>query len=246
MGVTLPIIEKYEIKPSIFIEVVRCDTIEGGFKRLVIDGVYSKSKAGTLVFASNSLGSGPLALTSSLQGTNKKVIIFLSKSDTISQNLEQCKKMGAQLDFSGNSDSFDSDSLRKEALEKYTTSSYEVLPLGLANEEVTLNIIKIAKEIFSKNTPKDVWIVAASGMTLHGLQIALPETQFHAVLVKGNNPDIGNSKLYKPAESFTEKAKNIPPYPANANYDAKIWGVLLNSIGKENIENGTVIFNIAK
>jgi hypothetical protein len=246
MNIKLPIIEKYEIKPSIFVDVVRCDTIEGGFKRLIIDGVYSKSKSDTLVFASNSLGSGPLALTSSLQGTNKKVIIFLSKLDTMSQNLELCKNMGAQLDFSGNADAFDSDNLRKEALEKYATSNYEVLPIGLANEEVTLNIVKIAKEIFSKNIPKDLWIVAASGMTLHGLQIALPETRFHAVLVKGNNPDIGNAQSYKPVEEFTEKAKITPPYPANNNYDAKIWGVLLDSIGKEDIGNGTVVFNIAK
>lgn len=245
MNIELPIIEKYEIKPSLFVNVVRCDVIEGGFKRLVIDGVYSKSKADTLVFASNSLGSGPLALTSSLQGTNKKVIIFLSKSDSISNNLILCEKMGAQLDFSGNADLFDSDSLRKEALVKYFDKQYEVLPLGLANEDVKLNIAKVAKEIFSKNTPKDIWLVAASGMTLRGLQIAFPKTQFHAVLVKGNNPDTGNAKVYKPKENFKEKAKITPPYPANPNYDAKVWEVLLESDEKENITDDTVIFNIA-
>ena len=149
MDIKLPSIEKYEIKPSVWINVVRCDLIEGGFKRLAIDGVYSKSKADTLVFASNSLGSGSLALVSSLKGTNKKVIIFLSKSDSISPNLSQCKEMNAELDFSGTAAPFDSDNLRKEALLKYSDPNYEVLPIGLENEEVRKNIVK--KDILKNN-----------------------------------------------------------------------------------------------
>jgi hypothetical protein len=45
-------IEEYEIKPSKWVSVVRCNQIGGGFKRLAIDGVYSKTKANNLVVAS--------------------------------------------------------------------------------------------------------------------------------------------------------------------------------------------------
>ncbi len=241
----LPPIEKYQISPNSWVDVVRCDMVEGGFKRLAIDGVYTKTKSETLVFASNSLGSGPLALTLSLQGYGKKVIIFLSKLDSISPNLALVEKMGGRLDFSGNADPSDSENLRKEALAKYTDPMYEVLPLGLENEEVTSNIVKIAKQIFSKNVPAHIWIATASGLTLRGLERVLPSTQFHAVLVKGNQPNVGKAQIYKPIENFQESAKVLPPYPSNKNYDAKVWEVLFERSKNIEVEQGTLIFNIA-
>jgi len=238
----LPSIEKYELSPDIFIDVVRCDVIQGGFKRIAIDNVYTHSKADTLVFATNSLGTGALALTLSLQESNKHIIIFLSKSDSLSSNLSLCEKMGALLDFSGNSETFNSDGLREEALDKYSGINYEVLPLGLENKKVRTNIIQIAKSIFCSKVPKEMWIATASGLTIRSLQIAFPFTRFHAVLVKGNNPDVGGAEIHIAKEPFEDSAKIMPPYPSNSNYDAKVWGVLL----EENvIPKGTVIFNIA-
>jgi hypothetical protein len=239
------VIEKYEISPSNYVDIVRCDLVQGGFKRLAIDGVYTKSKANNLVFATNSLGTGGLALTLSLVESGKHPIIFLSKSDSLSHDLSLCKKMGAQLDFSGKSEPFDSDSLRMEALEKYNSADYEVLPLGLENEEVKSNIVRLAKNIFSSKSPQEIWVATASGLTIRSLQIAFPNTNFHAVLVKGNNPNVGKAEVHKPKEIFTEAARIIPPYPSNSNYDAKVWEVILEYSKEHEIKDGTVIFNIA-
>ncbi len=240
----VPLIEKYEIVPGKFVDVVRCDVVLGGFKRLAIEGVYEKLKAKTLVFATNSFGTGALALTLSLQGSNKNIIIFLSISDSISPNLSFCEKMGATLDFSGKAESFNSEKLRREALEKYTGDEYEVLPLGLENEEVKENIVKIAKQIFSSKIPQELWVATASGLTIRTLQDAFPGTEFHAVLVKGDSPDTGRVHIHRPKEKFTELARVLPPYPSNSNYDAKVWAVLIEELSKNSLINPT-IFNIA-
>lgn len=243
----LPIIEKYELMPGKWVDVVRGDTIPGGFKRLAIDGVYTKSKVDNLVFATNSLGTGALALTFSLQGSDKYPIIFLSKLDSRSAALSLCEKMGAQLDFSGNSKPADSDGLRKEALEKYPGATYEVLPLGLENEEVRENIIKLGKSIFSGKVPREIWVATASGLTIRSLQLALPNVQFHAVLVKGNNPNVGNAEIHIPEERFEQLATIIPSYSSNLNYDAKVWKVLIQhfKIKEREFGTGVTIFNIA-
>lgn len=241
----LPLIEKYEIMSGKFIEVVRCDVIPGGFKRLAIEGVYIKTKASNLVFATNSYGTGALALTLSLEGSGKNVTIFLSSSDSISSNLSICQKLGAKLDFSGKSESFDSENLRKEAEEKYASSEYEVLPLGLENDEVKKNIVKIAKTIFSSKAPEELWVATASGLTIRSLQEAFPTTHFHAVLVKGNNPDVKEAIIHIPKEKFIQEAITSPPYSSNRNYDAKVWALLINESKKRSLPDNTVIFNIA-
>ena len=245
MKIEIPLIKKYELNPKNLVDVVRCDVVQGGFKRLAIDGVYTKSKANNLIFATNSLGTGGLALTLSLLESGKYPIIFLSKLDSLSRDLSLCEKMGAQLDFSGIAEPFDSDALRKEALEKYSNTDYEVLPLGLENEEVKSNIVKLAKNIFSSKTPREVWVATASGLTIRSLQIAFPDANFYAVLVKGNTPDVGKAEVHKLKEIFKESARVMPPYPSNSNYDAKVWEVMLEYSKEHEIKDGTVIFNIA-
>lgn len=241
----LPSIERYELSPENWIHVVRCDTIPGGFKRLAIEGVYTQSKANNLVFATNSLGTGALALTLSLEGSGKHPILFLSKSDSVSPNLALCKEMGATLDFSGEAEPFNSNDLRKEALDKYGGVEYEILPLGLENEKVRANIIELAKSIFSTNIPQEIWVATASGLTIRSLQVAFPSARFHAVLVKGNHPDVGKAEIHIPKETFKELARVMPPYPSNPNYDAKAWGMLVEKSRTERIQPGTFIFNVA-
>lgn len=239
------IIEKHKLTHTCFVDVVRCDVVEGGFKKLAIDGVYIKSQAHNLVFATNSYGAGSIAFTISSKNSRKRPIIFLSKRDKLSPSLILCKKNGAQLDFSGEAESSDSFTLRNEAIKKYNVDNYEVLPLGLENDEVQSNMISLAQKIFNSSVPKEIWIATASGFTIRSLQIAFPETSFNAVLVKGNNPNVGKANIYRPKENFEEIANIRPPYPSNPNYDAKVWGVLLNYNNEYRIKDGTTIFNIA-
>ncbi len=159
----LPPIEKYEITPRKWVDVVRCNKIDGGLKRFAIEGVYSKVEPDNVVFPSNSYGLGGLALTLSLQGSGKHPIIFLSKNDTLSPDLERCQAMGAELDFSGNALPFDSENLRHEAVAKYSDKQYEVLPLGLENAQVRANIAGLARSMFPFMPPSELWVTTASG-----------------------------------------------------------------------------------
>lgn len=219
--------------------VIRGDLIEGGFKRLAIDGVFKKSSKDNLVFATNSFGFGALALTLSLQHSTKHPIIFLSKSDSMSPNLEWCRQLGATLDFSGHANVADSSALADQARDKYDSESHEVLPLGLENEEVRKRIAVIVKQILP-NPPEEIWMAVASGLLIRTIQSVFPSTKFHAVLVKGNNPDIGRAQRHIPEERFDEPAKLIPPYPSAKHYDAKVWRIAI-----EQGSSQSMIFNVA-
>lgn len=221
------------------LRVVRGDMIEGGFKSLALDGIFVNFSKKNLVFATNSYGFGALALTLSLQHTDKRVIIFLSKADSISPNLLLCQQLGAILDFSGTSNLRDSVGLKAEASKLYNSVEYEILPLGLETPEVRLKISEIARSLFS-NPPEELWIATASGLLVRTFQEVLPVTKFHAVLVKGNKPEIGRAVPHIPEESFEEPAKEPPPYKSAEHYDAKVW-----RIARENGSRNAMIFNVA-
>lgn len=230
----LPPIERHE-----GFSVVRGDLIEGGFKRLAIDGVFTKSKASHLVFASNSLGYGGIALTRSLQGTGKTPVIFLSENDQMSPNLDLCKELGAKIFFNGKSSMNDSEGLRAEACKIFTDKKYEILPVGLETAQVRKNIADAARALFPV-APKELWVAVGSGMTVRVLQETFPSCRFHAVLVKGNNPDIGKAKAHIPPQTFNEHAQILPPFNSSRNYDAKVWQEML-----QKARTGAAMLNIA-
>lgn len=231
---TLPPITSHE-----GLQVVRGDMIEGGFKRLAIDGIFKNIPKENVVFATNSYGFGAVALTLSLQHTNKRIIIFLSKWDSISPNLLWCQKLGATLDFSGNSNLRDSAALQAEARNLYDSDAYEILPLGLETPEVRCRIFEIAKLLFP-HPPKELWIATASGLLVRTFQNVFPSTKFHAVLVKGSKSDIGRAEPHIPEERFEEPAKILPPYQSAAHYDAKVW-----RIAREKGIKDATILNVA-
>lgn len=51
----------------------------------------------------------------------------------------------------------------------------------------------------------------------------------------------GGIKVYKAPEKFDQKAKNPPPYPSAAHYDAKVWQFV-----KKHAKKGALIWNVGK
>lgn len=243
------------------IDVVRGDDIAGGFKRLAIDGVFTKTNK-VLVMASSSGGLGPRALVQSLNGeaVKRRPIIFLSRADERSETLARCEQLGANLKFLGDSAPADAAGLRDEALQIYTPpqtgepgehvkklcpkrrealhlyagDEFEVLPRGLENAEVEQRIAELTHAIFP-TAPKTIWMAAGSGFVVRAMQQALPFTEFHAVLVKHNGKDvnIGRAIPHTPDEIFKEPAYVRPPYPSSPRYDAKVWRQLLENLDNE-------------
>lgn len=70
--------------------------------------------------------------------------------------------------------------------------------------------------------PKEVWTVSGSGTLTRGLQIAWPDAKFFTVRI-GSARDCGKASIFDAPEKFENDAKDPPPWPSCANYDAKAW-----------------------
>ncbi len=240
----LPPITRHSIKGS-WVDVIRFDAVHGGLKTYgIAGGVFTRGDEPNLVYASNSLGYGSLAFTLSTQGTGKHPIIFLSKHDSMSPNLEECKKLGADLVFEGESDPSDSTNLRVEASQKYTGNSYKIIPMGLDTEEVRRNISETLQAVFRRmqKPPQELWVSTATGLIAVAAQSALPFCQVNAVTVKHNNPRLERARGFDPREKFNEEAFLLPPYKSAPHYDAKVWAEFIKH-GR--LDKNPAIINVA-
>jgi len=220
--------------------VVRGDEVEGGIKAYAVGDLFSGIKEKTILFASNSVGYGSIAVSLALKNNkSKQALIFLSKKDNVSVNTAKCVELGAKVHFIGKSDPGDSEGLRNEAIQRFSRDTTYIVPLGVEHPIVKKNIQKLAMSLFSV-PPKELWMACGSGFTIRALQEIWLETSFHGVCVKGNNPDIGKAKKYIPDEEFFDMAEFPPPYNSSPYYDAKVWRFVLKSACP-----GAVIWNIA-
>ena len=116
------------------------------------------------------------------------------------------------------------------------------LPFGLKHEMVVAGGIRIFHDNFKDMDIKTMWSVMSTGVLSRSLQIALPNTEFHAVAVARNIQDgeLGRAKFYTHSKPFLKEAKIIPPFDCIRTYDAKGWELL-----KENGKPGDWFWNVA-
>lgn len=116
------------------------------------------------------------------------------------------------------------------------------LPLGLDHPVVLGGIVKVARSL--NVNPKRVFTVAGSGTLSRGMQLAFPDAQVYAIQVgRTMSPEeYGRATVLKSPYDFKQniKSSEMPPYPAIANYDAKVW-----KFAKEFGESGDLIWNVA-
>ena len=243
MPVELPPITRHRLQNR-WVDVIRFDAVHGGLKTFGINGLFTKGAEPNLVFASNSLGYGSLAFTLSTQKTGKHPIIFLSKHDSRSPNLNECERLGADLVFEGKADPSDSASLRLEAMEKYKGNQYSIIPMGLDTPEVRRNISETLQAVFRRmdKPPEEIWVATATGLIAMAAQGAMPFSHVNAVIVKHNEPELGKAKPFWPDEKFTEKALLPPPYKSAPHYDAKVWAEVIKH-GR--LDKRAAIINVA-
>ena len=102
--------------------------------------------------------------------------------------------------------------------------------------------VRIFYDNFKDTDIKTMWSVMSTGVLSRSLQIALPNTEFHAVAVARNIQDgeLGRAKFYTHSKPFLKEAKIIPPFDCIKTYDAKGWELL-----KENGKPGDWFWNVA-
>ncbi len=140
--------------------------------------------------------------------------------------------------------------VNKEAADvevKKIVASYEntfVIPLGFDFDEFreeVYNALSVYKDHFTKDTVT-LWSATTTGNMLRPLYKLFPSFKFACVLVGFKDEsyiDHARSKIYHAPETYYQHAIRRPPYPAAADYDAKIWQFILTSA-----ENGDIIWNI--
>jgi len=99
---------------------------------------------------------------------------------------------------------------------------------------VTAGFVKVASKI---PAPEEVWTVVSTGVLHRALQIAWPDTTFHAVAVARNMKDgeVGHDRIISAPEPFQKaiKESDMPPFPSVATYDAKCWRYIPKNSGKD-------------
>lgn len=217
----LPLVSEHE-----GIKVVRDDVINGSkcrFADLLIQSIPEE----TLVYVQPRVGLAGVSILNIAKRYNKKVVLFMPSSKTISHHQAVCIERGAIPKFRRIAAMPVLNSIAQRWAEQ---NGARFIPLGLKHELVVACAARVALNITDVlNLPQpDVCFVATStGVLVRGLQIGWDKTKFYAVTVARNmkSGELGRAEPIIEPLPFqrTEKKQNLPPFPTVNTYDAKVW-----------------------
>lgn len=225
------------------VNVVRDDLLVGGTKQRALADYVKKESINEFIYAGPVCGMAQLALAVACEKENKKCTLFLSKNpDGLLHRISsEAKEHGANLIVSDRMKKL-SEIMEDAKIYESNTNGAFLVPFGINNNEYSSMlksaiVIAIKDTILENSPPKRLWIAAGSCTLLNVLASIWPSCHFLVVQVgKKVWPDLRGIKngqilfkstLYIAKENFYEKAKNPPPYHSNENYDAKIWGLVI-------------------
>lgn len=215
------------------IVVVRDDLVEGGSKRRVLPVLMTSP--GEYVYASPAYGYAQVAIAATARSLgSRKATIFVAKRSTPHPRTLEAYGFGAKIvqvstGYLSN--------VSAKARGYAETVGATLLPFGLDIEAFHEAMADVARSLPVR--PREVWSVVGSGALSRALQRAWPDAEFHAVRV-GVEPDAGRAKLYVAPEKFEDVARDAPPFPSCANYDAKAWAFV-----RRHASSGALFWNVA-
>ena len=215
-----PVIENWE-----GFQVVRDDLLAHGSKERFIDFMVKTAKETEFVFgASNKVGWGAISLSAVCRKYGKKAVFFMAKTANPTWHQQEVLRLGGRIEWVANGMLNVTQARAREYAIKNPLKR-RLLPIGLEDETVLGSIIKVAQGL--KIAPKEVWTVASSGTLSRGLQLAFPDAKFFAVQT-GHTltaKSAGRAKVLVSPYKFDKPVKDadVPPYPSEAFYDAKLW-----------------------
>jgi hypothetical protein len=221
-------------------KVVDDGEFEYGTKAKMADFYMSKVKSHSIVYCAPRTGMAPLSLVYLCKKYNKTLYLFMPASREASQHQLLAIERGAIPIF-----------VRTPAMptlnlwaKKFAEDiNAEFAPFGLKHEWVVAGGVRVFYDSFKDLDIKEMWSVFSTGVLSRTLQIALPDTKFHAVAVARNIQDgeLGRAKFYTHDKPFLKESRIVPPFDCIRTYDAKGWE-LMKQYGKP----GDWFWNVAK
>ena len=210
-----------------------------GTKAKMADFFISQVKEDAMVYVAPRTGYAPFSLCYLAKKYNKKLYLVMPASKEASEHQRTAIEYGGIPIFLRRPAMPTANIWAKQFAEKIGA---KFLPFGLKHEMVVAGGIRIFYDNFKDMDIKTMWSVMSTGVLSRSLQIALPNTEFHAVAVARNIQDgeLGRAKFYTHSKPFLKEAKIIPPFDCIRTYDAKGWELL-----KENGKPGDWFWNVA-
>lgn len=193
-----------------------------GSKARFGDFFVSQIKEKELVYCQPRTGFAGISLSHLAKKYDKNLTLFMPSSKKASDHQLICIELGCNPIFKRIAAMPNLNLYAKKYAEE---NGALFIPLGLRHELVTAGAVRCIHEFFKdKEHPKEFWTVMSTGVLSRALQIALPNTEFHAVAVARNiqQGELGRAKFYSYHKEFTKKADFLPiEFDSAENYDAK-------------------------
>jgi len=210
-----------------------------GSKAKMADFFISQVKEDAMVYVAPRTGYAPFSLCYLAKKYNKKLYLVMPASKEASEHQRTAIEYGGIPIFLRIPAMPTANIWAKQFAEKIGA---KYLPFGLKHEMVVAGGVRVFYDNFKDVDIQTMWSVMSTGVLSRTLQIALPNTKFHAVAVARNIQDgeLGRAKFYTHSKPFLKEAKIIPPFDCIRTYDAKGWELL-----KENGKPGDWFWNVA-
>ena len=210
-----------------------------GTKSKMADFFISQIKEDAMVYVAPRTGYAPFSLCYLAKKYNKKLYLIMPASKEASEHQRTAIEYGGIPIFLRIPAMPTANIWAKQFAEKIGA---KYLPFGLKHEMVVAGGVRVFYDNFKDMDIKTMWSVMSTGVLSRSLQIALPNTEFHAVAVARNIQDgeLGRAKFYTHSKPFLKEAKIIPPFDCIRTYDAKGWELL-----KEHGKPGDWFWNVA-
>jgi hypothetical protein len=214
--------------------IVRDDYVPGGTKQAALLKLLPTMVYEEFVFSSPVYGYAQVALALACKELGLKATIFCAARKEAHPLTRRAAEAGAkvvQVPHGRLS------VVRARAREYCKQAGALLFPMGFDLPEMRAGFTERALQ--ADVSPKEVWCVAGSGALSRSLQAAWPRAKHFAVRI-GFEPDVGEAELLRAPERFEDPAKERPPFPSCANYDAKAWQFI-----KARARSGALFWNVA-
>lgn len=201
--------------------VVRDDLIAGGTKRRAVEPFIRDCDAKRIVYGGvNIFGKAQEALAYACRDHDKTAVLFLAARKKKHPHTIAAEAAGAEIHEVPNGMLTVTEARAREYAEAHDDAV--VFPCGFWHEEIIEEIARVARQI---EEPERFWAIVASGTLATGLIRAWPNAKPMLVSTgkKIEPDDFPNATVFMAPQKYNQKAKKLPPWPAIAEYDAKLW-----------------------
>jgi hypothetical protein len=248
----LPTLDSYN--PQVVIseqngfKVIREDYLLGGTKQRGAVDLYQKISENEFVYPGPNTGFAQIALAIGAKLTGKKATLFVAKSRPMTKQTMQAIRLGANvIECRPNAPLRE---VREKAAAYIAKSGAASAKLGFDDtvfkDALKRNIAEAVKgtELENRDKARRFWVVGGSAVLARLMYEIFPKSKFNVVQVGkliDELLDYSKSKLYVAPEKFYDDARETPPYPSVASYDAKVW-----QFARKDGKKGDFIWNVAK